>query len=102
MNNEEIAVALATLENRCKVSENRIADLEDSNKAIVDIAVSTKALATNMEYMAKEQEKQGKRLEQLEREPADNYKHYKQVIIGCIITGLLGAIIGTVISIIIK
>ena len=51
-----------------------------------------------MEYMAKEQQKQGERLERLEHEPTDEYKHYKRLIIGCIITTVIGTVLGAILA----
>ena len=98
MNNEEIVVKIAEHDNRIKVSENRIKDLEEQNKTLNEIAVSTSTLATNMKYMAKEQQKQGERLEQLEHEPAENAKYYRRLIIGCALTAIISIAIGALIS----
>lgn len=71
---------------------------EEKDKILTELTTSIKTLAVNMEYMAKEQQKQGKRLEQLEHEPTEEYKHYKRLIIGCIITTAIGALIGAIIT----
>lgn len=98
MTNEDIAVKIADHDSRIKVSEKRIKDLEEQNKTINEIALSTSRLATNMEYMAKEQQKQGARLERLEHEPADNAKYYRRLIIGCSLTAFISIAIGALIS----
>ena len=57
--------------------------------------------AVNMEYMAKEQTKQGARLERLEKEPAESHKYFKRTILTSIITTFVGAVIGAVLALII-
>lgn len=54
-----------------------------------------------MEYMAKEQTKQGARLERLEKEPAESHKYFKRTILTSIITTFVGAVIGAVLALII-
>lgn len=71
---------------------------EGKDKTLTELTISVKTLATNMEYMAKEQQKQGERLERLEHEPADNYKHYKRLVIGCVLTTIMGALLGAILA----
>ena len=52
--------------------------------------------------MVEEQKKQGKRLDQLEKEPLENAKYIKRTIITSIITSVVGAVIGALITLIIK
>ena len=102
MTNEEVAVKLESHEQEIRTLKDRMKAIEESDKTLSELTTSVKTLAVNMEYMAKEQQKQGERLERLEREPSDNYKHYKRILIGCIITTVVGAFLGALLTLIIK
>lgn len=75
----------------------RIQLLEDNVRQINALTVSVEKMAVNMGNMLEEQKKQGKRLETLEKEPAESYKHIKMAIITSVISTIVGAIIGTVV-----
>lgn len=98
MTNEEIAVRLENHEQEIKSLKHRMDEQEGKDKTLTELTISVKTLATNMEYMAKEQQKQGEHLERLEQEPADNYKHYKRLVIGCVLTTILGALLGAILA----
>lgn len=109
MTHEEIAVKFEHHDQEIKSLKYRVKDCEDAQSNFSKLLSSVDRLAINMEYMAKEQQKQGERLEKqserlekLEHEPAEDFKHYKKVIIGCIITGILSAILGAVLTLVIK
>ena len=102
MTNEEVAVRLENHEQEIKSLKHRMKEQEERDKTLSELAISVKTLAVNMEYMAKEQKRQGERLERLEHEPADNYKHYKRLIVGCIVTTIVGGIIGAVLAIVLR
>ena len=53
-----------------------------------------------MRYMMEEQKAQGERLRKIEAEPLDDAKHYKRLAIGCIITTVIGGIIGALLTLI--
>lgn len=101
MTSEEIAVQIEHHRNEIESLKHRMKGCEEQQNLLHKVVSTTEKLAINMEYMAKEQKEQGDRLKKIEQEPADNYKHYKRLIIGCIITGIIGALIGAVITLII-
>lgn len=108
MTQEEVAVQLEHHNDEIESLKRRVGKCEEQQNLLNKLVNSTDRLALNMEYMAKEQkkqgerlEKQGERLEKLEHEPAEEFKHYKRLIIGCIITGIIGAILGAVLTLII-
>lgn len=109
MTNEEIAVRLEHDRNEIDSLKHRMKKCEEQTGLLNKLVASTDKLALSMEYMAKEQkkqgerlEKQGEKLEKLEHEPAEDYKHYKRVILGCIITGVASALLGAIFTLIIK
>ena len=80
MTDEAIAVRLENHEQEIKSLKHRMDEREEKDKTLSELTTSVRTLAVNMEYMAKEQQKQGERLERLEHEPTDEYKHYKRLI----------------------
>lgn len=79
-----------------KRQDKRIGLLEESTRQIGALTVSVEKLAQSIEVMVKEQERQGQRLEQLEREPAEEHKKNKRAVINCIISAVIGAIVSGV------
>ena len=78
---------------------------EENYKILNEMATSIKTLTVNMEYQVKEtqkineqQQKIDERLERIEHEPTEDYKHYKRLIIGCIITTVIGAVVGAILT----
>lgn len=99
MTQEDIAVKFENHEQEIKSLKHRMNDCEDSQALLNKLINSVDKLAINMDYMNKELQVQGKKLERLENAPAEEYQHYKRLIIGCIITGVVGAILGAVFAI---
>ena len=98
MTDEAIAVRLENHEQEIKSLKHRMDEREEKDKTLSELTTSVRTLAVNMEYMAKEQQKQGERLERLEHEPTDEYKHYKRLVIGCIITTVIGTVLGAILA----
>lgn len=74
----------------------RIGLLEKSVSQINELTISVKEMAVNMGNMLKELEKQGKRLEALEKEPAETHKQIKMSVITTVIGAVVGAVVGAV------
>lgn len=109
MTNEEVAVRLEHDRNEIDSLKHRMKKCEEQTTLLNKLVNSTDKLALNMEYLVKEQkkqgeqlEKQGAKLETFEHEPAEDFKHYKRVILGSIITGVIGILIGAIFTLIIK
>lgn len=98
MTNEEIAVKFEDHEHEIQSLKHRVRKCEEQQSILNKIVNSVDKLALNMDYMAKEQKRQGEHIEKLEHEPAEEYKHYKRLIVGCVITTILGAIVGAVLA----
>lgn len=77
---------------------SRLTELEIAQKQISELITSVKVLANNMEQMAKEQIKQGVRLQVIEEKPGKRW----ETVVACIITGLVGAVISATISGLVK
>lgn len=68
---------------------HRIQKLEDTVEVIHDISKNVAKLASNMDSMLKEQEKQGKRLEKLENRDGEKWRKVVDVIGSALIGGLV-------------
>ncbi len=68
----------------------RLTNIEQAVKQVQSIATSVEKLAVNMEGMLNEQEKQGKRLEALEKRDGELWRS----VVGYAITAILGIVIG--------
>ena len=68
----------------------RLTNIEQAVKQVQSITTSVEKLAVNMEGMLNEQEKQGKRLEALEKQDGELWRS----VVGYVITAILGIVIG--------
>lgn len=93
MTNEEVAAKFADHENRLKVSEHRVADLEESQKQIYELTISVKELAMSVKSMVEEQKEQSERIKKLEEAPVEKWNTVQKTIITSIISTLVGAAI---------
>ncbi len=78
------------LEDENNRQNRRLEVLEENVREMSTLATSVEKLATNMEGMLKEQEKQGKRLETLESRDGEMWRK----IVGYVVTTVLGVLIG--------
>lgn len=78
------------LEEENKRQDRRIELLEENVREMSTLTTSVEKLATSMESMVKEQEKQGKRLEVLEGRDGEMWRK----VVGYIVTAVAGIILG--------
>ena len=102
MSPEDMVIRLTKHSEEIGSLKHRVDGVEEAMEAQVSLARSVDKLATNMEYMCKEQVNQGKRLERLEQAPTEDFKHYKRAIVTALTGTLIGAIIGALLALIIK
>lgn len=69
---------------------HRISVLEDTVRQIGSLTASVEKLATSMESMVKEQEKQSKRLQTLEGRDGEMWRK----VVGYVVTAVIGIAIG--------
>lgn len=93
MTDEEVTVKLTEHEQQIKSLKHRMDEQEEQSKTIQEIALSVQRLAINMEGMLQEQGMQGKRLEQLEQEPANSWKRVKSKVIDTVIGVIAGGVV---------
>lgn len=80
------------IEEENKRQDRRIELLEENVREMSSLTTSVEKLATSMESMVKEQEKQGKRLEVLEGRDGEMWRK----VVGYIVTAVVGIILGFV------
>jgi hypothetical protein len=78
------------IEETDKRQDHRITELEQNFKVVQELVVSTRELAVSMEAMAKELEKQGNCLRELEFKPVKRW----ELVVTSVITGIIGALLG--------
>lgn len=98
MTPEEIAVKFEDHEHEIKSLKHRVKKCEEQNSTLNKLVNSVDILAVNMKHMADEQKSQREHIEKLEKEPVEDFKHYKRLTIGCVITTVIGAILGAVLA----
>ena len=82
------------LEEENRRQDKRISLIEDNVREMANLTTSVEKLATNMENMLKEQEKQGKRLEILENRDGEMWRK----IVAYAITAFIGLACGVLFS----
>ena len=97
-----MAVALARNENDIKSLKHRVANCESENETIRSLALSVNQLAVNMEHMLREQKEQGQRLTALEKEPIEGYRSFKNTVMHCLVSTVLGALLGAVMALVLR
>lgn len=81
------------MEDEHRRQNHRITTLEEEVKALRDLAASVKDLAENMKGMLIEQQKQGDRLDKLEKAPLENWRTVLRGALTSIGSALAGALI---------
>ena len=94
MNEIDIELRLNDHEHEIKSLKHRMTEQESQSKALNDLALSVKELAINMNIIVDKQENQNKRLADLETKPAKRW----ETIVTCLITTIVGAVIGFLLS----
>lgn len=80
----------------------RIELLEENVERLGRITSSVERLATNMEGMLKEQERQGERLDKLEGKPGDNWNIVVKGLLTAVATAMGGGLVATVAAVLMK
>jgi hypothetical protein len=76
-----------------KRQNKRLDKLEDGFGQLAKLTSALEVMANNMENMAKEQAKQGERLEVIESKPAQNWEKLVWAIGGAILTAVIAFIL---------
>ena len=93
---------VAALEAHGKDIDREIGEIKSELKDLRGLTAAIERLAVSVQSMSEKVDKIDTRLESVESEPADSFKHYKRVIIGCIITGVIGVLVGSLLALILR
>lgn len=93
---------LARVDESTKIAHKRIDRLEETTKDIRDLTFGVKEIANEMKHMRTDVNKLDERVASIEKEPGNDYKDAKKQIRNTIISGVIGTILGAVISLILK
>lgn len=94
MEKEGIAIKLTEHHKEIESLKHRMNDCEKVQEETNALIRSVDRLAINMENLFEEQKNQGQRLTYLEQAPVEKFEYYKRLIFGCLLTGILGTILG--------
>ena len=81
---------VAAMEAHGKDIDRQISDIKEELKDLRELTSAVNGLAISIKAMSEKVDKIDGRLESVESEPADEYRHYKRLAIGGIITGVIG------------
>ena len=70
--------------------DRQIKEIKEELKDLRELTSAVNGLAISINAMSEKVDKIDRRLESVESEPADEYRHYKRLAIGGIITGVIG------------
>lgn len=98
----EFEGAIKELTSSTKSAHHRVDKLEGEIKDLRDLTVAVTKVADKVGEVSEKVDNIDKRTERLESEPAEDFKHYKRLIIGCIATTIIGAILGAILVLVIK
>ena len=92
---EEFVLKAEYDERMCRIDDennrqnHRIGKLEDVFQQIIELTLSVREMATTMAAMQEELKKQGKRLEDIEKEPAEKWKAITKTALTVLVTAVL-------------
>lgn len=95
MTQEELAVKFTEHHGEIGSLKHRVSNLEDKTDAIQELVVSVKELSITMKSMLTEQEKQGKRIENLESVPSNRWNTFVTVVITALVSGVITYLLTT-------
>ena len=91
---------------KCEANDSNIFhQLDEIKSEVKDIRKLTGAVEMMAEQMREVNTKVTKienRMDEVDAEPRKNYQHYKRVIVDCVLTGIVGALLGAILVMILK
>lgn len=94
MTQEEIILKINDCEHEIGSLKHRVKKLEEVHKLIYDLTLNVRELAMSVQSMVEEQKEQGEKIKKLEAQPAEKWN----LLTKTILTGVVSAIVGAVIS----
>ena len=102
MNENELENRLTSVENKSKSNTHRIDKLENITAAIYEMSGDIKNLIGELKHTNENISDHEKRLDSIEKQPADKYNKATTVIFTAICTGIVGTLVGAVLALVLK
>ncbi len=102
MVDQEVAIKLNSHDHEISSLKHRVKECEQQQSIINKLVNSVDKLATNMENMIEEQKTQRCDINELKQAPAEDFKYYKRLVIGCILTGVIGTVLGAMLTLVMR
>ncbi|MEG1774590.1 MAG: hypothetical protein RR320_07035 [Oscillospiraceae bacterium] len=99
---EDLERTVIELDQRAKSNTKRLDRLEAITEAVQDLATSVKLMAQNLEHVNVAQEQQSKRLETLEKLPAERWTSMMRTILASAVSTLTGGLVGAMAALLIR
>lgn len=99
MDETEVAVKIEVHEYEISFLKNRLKDLEAQARTIHELSIALNKMAVNMENILQELNRQGERVEVLEKVPVETGKQIKAAIITALVGGAVGAVMTAILTI---
>ena len=93
---------ITKLETITDINSKEIDKLNNKVDNITDLTIAVKEIATEVKIMREEVTKLTSRVDQIEKEPAEDYKEIKKNVVKQVITFIVGAILSGVAVFLIK
>lgn len=99
---DEVAERLATLEANDANIFHQLKEVKDDIKDVHRLATAVETIAIQTKNTSEKVDDISERMNRMEEEPAEDMRYYKRTITGCVITGVIGAVLGAIIALILK
>lgn len=99
MDETEVAVKIEVHEYEISFLKNRLKDLEAQARTIHELSIALNKMAVSMENILQELNRQGERVEVLEKVPVETGKQIKAAIITALVGGAVGAVMTAILTI---
>lgn len=98
MDETEVAVKIEVHEYEISFLKNRLKDLEAQARTIHELSIALNKMAVSMENILQELNRQGERVEVLEKVPVETGKQIKAAIITALVGGAVGAVMTAILT----
>ena len=98
----ELHERVARLEADEKTIFHQLTEIKDEVKDIRRLTAAVEKIATKTESIDTKVDDMGTRISAVEKEPLENFSHYKRLAFGCVITTVITAICSAILALIMK
>lgn len=102
MSSLTIEERVAVLEANYNQLHDNLCDINDKVDDIHELSSAIKVIAAETKNISEKVDKIDDRLSDVEKQPAKSFTHYKQLIVGGIITCLVSALVTSILMLVIK